>query len=172
VPELRQLYDQGRHGNRNWKRGDDMSAKWSLLVLIGFIVALVIWGVLQREKRAVTEIGVPAGWTFTLPEGDAKAGRSTFKELRCYMCHNISLPGDDYPESKPGVGRNLRVIFAGLPKEYVAQCLVNVHTVVPDPCFDVQNAPAAIKPELHFLTVKELMNLVAFLKQMPEDSVR
>jgi hypothetical protein len=149
-----------------------MSAKWSLLVLISLIVALIIWGILQRERKAVTEIGVPTGWTFTLPEGDANTGRSTFKELRCYMCHNLSLPGDDFPESKPGVGRNLRVIFADLSKEYVAQCLLNVHTVVPDPCYDVQNEPARIEPERHFLTVKELMNLVAFLKQMPEDSAR
>jgi hypothetical protein len=133
VPELRQFYDQGSHYNRNLERGDDMSAKWSLPVLIGLIVVLVIWGILQRERKAVTAIGVPTGWTFTLPEGDAKAGRSTFKELRC---------------------------------------LLNVHTVVPDPCYDVQNEPAAVQPERHFLTVKELMNLVAFLKQVPEDSAR
>ena len=149
-----------------------MSAKWSLMVLIGLIVVLVIWGILHREKNTMREMRVPAGWTFTLPEGDPKAGRSTFKELRCYMCHNLRLPGGDFPESKSGVGRNLRVIFAGLPKEYVAQCLLNVHTVVPDPCYDLLNEPAATDPERHFLTVKELMNLVAFLKQMPEDSVR
>lgn len=147
-----------------------MNAKWSFSVLIGLIVVLVIWGILQRERGAVSGIGAPVGWTFTLPEGNAKAGRSTFMELRCYMCHNVSLAGDDFPESKPGVGRNLRVIFADLSKEYVAQCRLNVHTVVPDPCYDVQNKPAAIEPERHFLTVKELMNLVAFLKQVPEDS--
>jgi hypothetical protein len=149
-----------------------MNAKRYVPVLIGLVVVLLIWGILDREKNTRRETRVPAGWTFTLPEGDAKAGRSTFKELRCYMCHNVSLPGDNFPESKPGVGRNLRVIFAGLPKEYVAQCLLNVHTVVPDPCYDVQNEPTATKPERHFLTVKELMNLVAFLKQVPEDSVR
>lgn len=88
------------------------------------------------------------------------------------MCHNISLPGDDFPESKPGVGRNLRVIFAGLPKEYVAQCLLNVHTVVPDACDDVQNEHAAGEFARHYLTVKELTDLVAFLKQKPQGDVK
>jgi hypothetical protein len=149
-----------------------MQTKWVVPVLIMIAVIVSIFIIIPREPMVVSEPGMPKGWTFTLPDGDAKTGRSTFMELHCYMCHNVSLPGDNFPESKPGVGRNLRAIFAGLPKEYVAQCLLNVHTVVPDPCYDVQSDSAAMEPERHFLTVKELMNLVAFLKQVPEDSVR
>lgn len=145
-----------------------MKVKWSLFIVLGVLAVLLIVLLAPRERRMVTDSGLPAGWKFTLAEGDAVAGRAAFMELRCYMCHNVSLPCDDFPESKPGVGRNLRVIFAGLPKEYAAQCLMNVHTIVPDPCFDTQTAASATGPTQHQLTVKELTDLVAFLKKQPE----
>lgn len=145
-----------------------MKAKWIILGALALLAAFTMVMISCRQSRTVTESGLPAGWKFTLAEGDAAAGRAAFMELRCYMCHNVSLPGDDFPESKPGVGRNLRVIFAGLPKEYAAQCLMNVHTIVPDPCFDTQAAASATGPRQHQLTVKELTDLVAFLKKQPE----
>jgi len=149
-----------------------MKAKWVLPALTGLVLVANVLIFVGQGSRVVSETGVPKGWTFTLADGDAKAGRSTFIELRCYMCHNVSLPGDDFPESKPGIGRNLRVIFAGLPKEYVAQCLLNVHTVVPDPCYDVQNEQPGVESARHYLTVQELTDLAAFLKQKPEGSAK
>ncbi|MCL4707878.1 c-type cytochrome [bacterium] len=145
-----------------------MKAKRVILVVLGLLAVFVTVMIACRQSRTVTESGLPAGWKFTLAEGDAAAGRAAFMELRCYMCHNVSLPGDDFPESKPGVGRNLRVIFADLPKEYAAQCLMNVHTIVPDPCFDTQAAASTTGPTQHQLTVKELTDLVAFLRKQPE----
>lgn len=145
-----------------------MKAKWITRGALALPAAFMMSMIACRQSRTVTESGLPAGWQFTLAEGDAAAGRAAFMELRCYMCHNVSLPGDDFPESKPGVGRNLRVIFAGLPKEYAAQCLMNVHTIVPDPCFDAQTAENATGPTQHQLTVRELTDLVAFLKKQPE----
>jgi len=148
-----------------------MKSNWILFVVAGVVGILLIVMIPTQQRRSVNETGVPPGWIFTLPLGDSKTGRTTFMELRCHMCHNISLPDDNFPESKPGVGRNLRVIFADLPNEYVAQCLLNVHTVVPDPCYDVQAEQTAGESARHYLTVKELADLVAFLKQNPEGNV-
>src|SRR5438477_5124139 len=42
--------------------------------------------------------GTPAGWTFTLPKGDAARGRAVFAKLECYSCHEVK--GESFP--KPG----------------------------------------------------------------------
>ena len=36
---------------------------------------------------------VPQGWKFTFPDGDAKAGKTVFLEMKCYSCHAIDIPG-------------------------------------------------------------------------------
>ena len=43
--------------------------------------------------------GVPPGWRFTVPAGDAAAGRQAFVDLRCHGCHAIK--GEEFP-LKPG----------------------------------------------------------------------
>src|SRR5262245_26964784 len=43
--------------------------------------------------------GVPPGWRFTLPSGDAAAGRRAFVDFKCYACHVIA--GEQFP-LKPG----------------------------------------------------------------------
>src|SRR5690349_12589079 len=45
--------------------------------------------------------GVPGGWMFRLPGGDAARGRAVFGRLECFRCHRIA--GESYPRpSAPG----------------------------------------------------------------------
>jgi hypothetical protein len=39
--------------------------------------------------------GVPRGWKFALPSGDAAKGRQLFGELECFKCHAIQ--GESFP---------------------------------------------------------------------------
>lgn len=63
-----------------------------------------------------------------------------------------------------GAGPDLKG-YAALPKEYLAESIVKSHTVVAAPGYTVKEGRAAMGEYNHFLTVQELVDLVAFLKQ-------
>ena len=44
--------------------------------------------------------GVPRGWKFSVPPGDAARGRELFRELECYKCHEIQT--EKFPEPSDG----------------------------------------------------------------------
>ena len=49
--------------------------------------------------------GVPPGWTFTPPPGNAAAGRQAFIDLGCYTCHAVygePLPPVSAGDQRPG----------------------------------------------------------------------
>src|SRR5438876_231399 len=39
--------------------------------------------------------GVPRGWKFLMPPGDAVEGRKAFVTLECFACHDVK--GEDFP---------------------------------------------------------------------------
>jgi cytochrome c2 len=108
---------------------------------------------------------VPQGWKFTFPDGDASAGKTVFLNMKCYSCHAIETPGEKLPPSRSkGAGPTLTG-YAVLPKEYLAESIIKFHTVVAAPGYVVKEGRAAMGEYNHFLTVQELTDLVAFLKQ-------
>ena len=107
---------------------------------------------------------VPQGWKFTFPDGDAKAGKSVFSEMKCYSCHAIDIPGEKLTVRSRGAGPDLNV-YSGLPKEYLAESIIKAHTIVAAPGYTVKEGRAAMGEYNHFLTVQQLVDLVAFLKQ-------
>ena len=107
---------------------------------------------------------VPQGWKFTFPDGDAKAGKTVFLNMKCYSCHAIEIPGEKLPPSRSkGAGPALTG-YAALPKEYLAESIIKPHTIVAAPGYTVKEGRAAMGEYNHFLTVQELIDLVAFLK--------
>jgi hypothetical protein len=107
---------------------------------------------------------VPQGWKFTFPEGDAKAGRTVFLEMKCYSCHAIDIPGEKLVARSRGAGPDLNV-YSGLPKEYLAESIIKAHTIVAAPGYTVKEGRAAMGEYNHFLTVQQLIDIVAFLNQ-------
>jgi cytochrome c len=105
---------------------------------------------------------VPQGWTFTFPEGHAFAGKTVFLNMQCYSCHNIA--GEKLPFRAKAIGPDLTG-YSDLPKEYLAESIIKAHTVVAAPGYTVKEGKAVMGIQNHFLTVQELVDLVAFLKQ-------
>lgn len=115
---------------------------------------------------------VPQGWKFTFPDGDANAGKAVFLSTKCYSCHAIEIAGEKLPPSRSkGAGPTLTG-YAVLPKEYLAESIIKSHTVVAAPGYAVKEGRAAMGEYNHFLTVQEVIDLVAFLKQGTKDAVK
>jgi hypothetical protein len=108
---------------------------------------------------------VPQGWKFTFPDGDAKAGKTVFLNMKCYSCHAIEIPGEKLPSSRSkGAGPALTG-YSALPKEYLAESIIKPHTIVAAPGYTVKEGRAAMGEYNHFMSVQELIDIVAFLKQ-------
>src|SRR5262249_14805213 len=73
--------------------------------------------------------GVPPGWKFTLPPGDAKTGRQIFAKLECNKCHEVK---PDFPKSGGAgdIGPELTGMGAHHPAEYFAQSIVDPNAVI------------------------------------------
>ena len=108
---------------------------------------------------------VPQGWKLTFPDGDTNAGKTVFFNLKCYSCHTIEIPGEKLsPSRSKGAGPNLTG-YSALPNEYIADSIIKPHTIVAAPGYTVKEGRAAMGEYNHFLTVQELVDLVAFLKK-------
>jgi hypothetical protein len=107
---------------------------------------------------------VPPGWKFTFPDGQTYAGKAVFMNMRCYSCHAINIPGEKLPSGKVPLGPDLTG-YSALPKEYLAESIIKAHTIVAAPGYVVKEGRAAMGEYNHFLTVQELIDLVAFLRQ-------
>jgi hypothetical protein len=107
---------------------------------------------------------VPKGWKFTFPDGDAKAGKTVFISMKCYSCHAIEIPGEKLVSRSKGAGPDLNG-YAPLPNDYLAESIIKRHTIVAAPGYAVKEGRATMGEYNHFLTVQELIDLVAFLKQ-------
>jgi cytochrome c2 len=70
---------------------------------------------------------VPKEWKFTFPEGDPKAGKIVFMEMKCHSCHAIEIPGEKTSRAK-GAGPELTG-YSALPKEYLAESIIKSHTM-------------------------------------------
>lgn len=111
---------------------------------------------------------VPQGWKFILPDGDANAGKTVFLSMKCYSCHALEIPGEKLPPPRSkGSGPDLSS-YSALPKEYLADSIIRFHSVVAAPGYVVKEGRAAMGEYNHFLTVQELIDLVAFLKREPK----
>jgi hypothetical protein len=112
--------------------------------------------------------GVPPGWRFTLPPGDANAGRQVFVKLECYQCHAIQ--GESFPQaaaSAPGIGPELTGMGAHHPAEYFAESIVNPNAVIVAGPGYTDAAGQSIMPDYRdSLTVGEWLDLVAYLKSL------
>src|SRR5262245_32137226 len=75
--------------------------------------------------------GVPKGWRFTLPAGDAKAGREVFAKLECYKCHEVKGAGFPTVTRTPeNAGPELTTMGGHHPAEYFAESIINPNAVI------------------------------------------
>jgi len=112
--------------------------------------------------------GVPRGWTFLLPPGNAVEGRKVFVAEACYKCHAVR--GEHFPEAEKtpaDVGPDLTGMGAHHPAEYFAESVLNPNRVIVDgPGFTGPDGRSRMPDYSDSLTVHQLVDLVAYLKSL------
>jgi L-cysteine S-thiosulfotransferase len=137
--------------------------KQKIFCVLPLIAALLLSGIALAQKASPTKPSVPKGWRFSFPEGNPETGKQLFVKMECYACHTIKLPKETLAAQPGKVGPELTG-YGVLPKEYLASSIIQAHTAVAAPGYTVEKGKAAMGNYNHFLTVQELIDLVAFLK--------
>jgi uncharacterized protein involved in high-affinity Fe2+ transport len=111
--------------------------------------------------------GVPPRWKFTLPPGNAMAGRQVFIDLSCYSCHVIK--GEQFPV-KPGdktdAGPELTGMGSHHPAEYFAESILNLNAVLIEGRGYIGPDGRSSMPTYPDMTLAQLTDLVAYLKSL------
>jgi len=113
--------------------------------------------------------GVPPGWQFTPPPGDAEAGREAFVEFGCYKCHRVA--GENFPSgptSEEFVGPDLTGMGSHHPPGYFAEAILNPNAIRVDGPGYLSEDGASKMPEYPQMTLEQLSDLVAYLASLKE----
>lgn len=112
--------------------------------------------------------GVPRGWRFTLPDGDASKGREVFAKLECYQCHETA--GQSFPavaKDPLRTGPSLTGMGGHHPVEYLAESILSPNKViVTGPGYTGSDGLSVMPDYRDSLTLGEWIDLVAFLKSL------
>jgi mono/diheme cytochrome c family protein len=126
-------------------------------------LALSLSGMALAQKASPAKPSLPKGWSFSFPDGNHETGKQLFTKLECHACHTIKLAKESFAARPGNIGPELTG-YAVLPKEYLASSIIKAHTAVAAPGYTVKDGKAAMGNYNYFLTVQELIDLVAFLK--------
>ena len=148
------------------------------IVLIAFVI---LWGVLSlvscskpekhEETREMAGHGMVADWKFTLPVGDAAAGRKIYVDVECYKCHEVK--GESFPavaDADKGIGPELSQMAGMHPVEFFAESIINPNAVI-DPKgkelgYVGEDGKSKMPDYLDVLTVKQVSDLAAYLTSL------
>ena len=108
--------------------------------------------------------GVPKGWLFTPPPGDAARGRAVFGRLECFACHAVA--GERFPRpSSPGPA--LTGVGDHHPASYLLESIVNPNAVIVEaPGYSGPDGRSTMPDYQDRLSASELIDLVAYLKSL------
>jgi hypothetical protein len=134
-----------------------------LLWALTLSVMLSQTGFAPAQGASPAKPSVPKGWQFSFPAGDPKVGKTVFMNMQCYTCHSINLPGEKLPPGAGGIGPDLSG-YSALPTEYLAESIIKTHAIVAAPGYVVKEGKASMGNYNHFMTIQEMIDLVAFLK--------
>ena len=108
--------------------------------------------------------GVPKGWMFTPPPGDAAKGREIFIRLQCFACHTVG--GEKFPPTA-APGPDLTDVGEHHPAGYLLESILNPNAVVVEGPGYTGSDGKSIMPDFRGrLSVSELIDLVAYLKSL------
>jgi hypothetical protein len=115
--------------------------------------------------------GVPRGWKFTVPPGDAKAGHEAFVKFECFKCHAVK--GEQYPsvaKKATDVGPDLSGMGGHHLAEYFAESIMNPNAVIltDEKGYTGQDGTSVMPDYSQSMTVRELVDLVAYLHRLRE----
>ncbi len=108
--------------------------------------------------------GVPKGWMFSPPPGNADRGRQVFSRLECFRCHAVR--GEGFP-APSGPGPGLTGMGEHHPAGYIAESIINPNAViVQGPGYTGPDGLSTMPDYRGDLTAEELIDLVAYLKSL------
>ena len=108
--------------------------------------------------------GVPPGWLFNPPPGDAARGREIFLRLGCLACHPVA--GESQPPSS-GLGPDLTDAGQHHPPGYLLESVINPDAVIIEgPGYTGADGRSIMPSYADRLTVAELLDLVAYLRTL------
>ncbi len=112
--------------------------------------------------------GVPPGWRFSWPDGDARKGREAFAKLECYQCHEVK--GESFPAVAPDPTRRGPAL-GGMgdhhPAEYFAEAIINPNAVIVTGPGHTGADGLSIMPDFRdSLTLAETIDLVAYIRSL------
>jgi putative copper resistance protein D len=107
------------------------------------------------------EGGVPRGWMFTPPPGDAERGRDVFVRLACFTCHAVKGEGFPPPAAE---GPDLTDVGMHHPSGYLFESILNPNAVVVEAPGYTDSQGRSIMPDYgRSLSVVDLTDLVSYL---------
>jgi mono/diheme cytochrome c family protein len=112
--------------------------------------------------------GVPRGWRFMLPSGDAARGKQVFADLECYKCHAVKGEGFPAPSGEAGkVGPELTGMGGHHPAEYLGEAILAPnHVIVLGPGYTGVDGLSIMPSFADSLSVTQWLDLVAYLKSL------
>jgi mono/diheme cytochrome c family protein len=109
--------------------------------------------------------GVPRGWKFKLPPGDAARGKQVFVDAGCYKCHAITGVGLPEAGAERQPGPELTGMGGHHPAEYFAESILAPNAViVAGPGFTGPDGLSIMPGYADSLSVQQLLDVVSFLR--------
>ena len=116
--------------------------------------------------------GVPPGWKFTMPAGDAQVGRDVYIKMQCFSCHEVH--GEQFPSDQKNTkpGPNLTGMGGHHPPEYLAESILEPNAVIiTGPGYTGPDGLSIMPSYRDTLTLQEWTDLVAYLKSLTGDEM-
>jgi hypothetical protein len=131
------------------------------------IVCVLAWAQVLRAEPTAPHL--PKGWKFSLQPGDATAGKEAVRKLECYSCHRF--PTGNFPEARSsgGVGPDLVPAVSNLPREYLAESIINPHKYIAGELVHYrghEKVSSEMRDYSSLMTVRQLLDIVEFLKHL------
>ena len=154
-------------GIKTWFSNWGVRHNLVLFLLMVLLVAAVV-SLPQSQSR---DPKVPENWSFTLPAGDAIEGEKVFAKMQCYSCHTVQGRYFVDPAEKPGeIGPDLTAAYARLPREYLAESIVNFKRLLAHGNFQLKftalDGASRMGDYSRIMTVRELIDIVEYIKQL------
>jgi cytochrome c2 len=133
------------------------------------IVCLLVFTAGARAADPAHRPQLPKAWSFTLPGGDAEAGKAAFEKMECYSCHRVPGAGLPKERSSGGIGPDLAAGYAKLPAGFLAESIMSRHQYISgtlEKYTGGDKVSSKMGDYSSIMTVRELIDIVAFLKHL------
>ncbi len=139
--------------------------------LKNLVVFLVLLALVLFLSSYSTNPAQPESQLLSLPKGDAVEGRQAFRELKCFSCHRIAGDIEMPAPVTLGEGPTLGLRQARYKARYIADSIIFPSHVIENDLKSHKTGDSLSRMGdfSDSMTVKQLADLVAYLKQLDEE---